>query len=144
MMDWLNSLRKWLAEQSALEWWLFGVSAGMFVLSPIVAAWFLVRLPSDYFVEPKRRQSAWRTQKPVMWLVSALGRNLLGAALLLAGVVMLVTPGQGLLSIVVGLLLVDLPGKFRLERWLLRRKPVGRSINWLRKRAGRDAFQMPK
>ena len=44
---------------------------------------------------------------------------------------MLVAPGQGLLTMVVGLLLVDFPGKYRLERWLVTRQQVWRSINWL-------------
>ena len=56
---------------------------------------------------------------------------------------MLVTPGQGVLTIVVGMLLFDFPGKFRLERWLVTRPTVWRSINWLRERAGREPSQTP-
>jgi hypothetical protein len=56
---------------------------------------------------------------------------------------MLLVPGQGLLTIAVGLMLVDFPGKFRFERWLAVRPPVWRSINWLRKRAGRGPLERP-
>jgi hypothetical protein len=67
-----------------------------------------------------------------------IAKNLAGVTLLAAGLVMLLTPGQGLLTIVVGITLINFPGKMRFERWLATRPPVWRSINWLRERAGRD------
>jgi Putative transmembrane protein (PGPGW) len=143
-MDWLESLWEWLSAQCGLWWWMFAASVAVFVASPLVAAWLVVRLPSDYFVNPKRQKSTWKSQNPALVLVIAVGRNLLGAVLLIAGLVMLLTPGQGLLSIAVGLMLLDFPGKYRLQRWLVLRRPVWRSINWLRKRAGRDEVQKPK
>jgi hypothetical protein len=71
-------------------------------------------------------------------------KNLVGVALLLAGLVMLVTPGQGLLTIVVGLTLLSFPGKARLERWIATRPAVWRAINWMRQRAGRDTLEHPE
>ena len=71
-------------------------------------------------------------------------KNLLGIVLLIAGLAMLLVPGQGLLTIVVGMLLIDFPGKFRVERWLVTRRQVWRSINWLRKRAGRPVLNSPR
>jgi len=72
-----------------------------------------------------------------------IGKNLLGVLLVIAGLAMLVMPGQGLLTIVAGVLLIDFPGKYCLERWLVTRKTVWRSINWLRKRAGRKPLLSP-
>ena len=60
------------------------------------------------------------------------------------GIAMLVLPGQGLLTIVVGIVLLNFPGKYRLERWLATRSPVWRSLNWLRRRAGRPELQRPE
>jgi hypothetical protein len=40
-------------------------------------------------------------------------------------------------------MLLDFPGKYRLERWLATRRAVWRSINWLRRRAGREPLQQP-
>jgi hypothetical protein len=71
------------------------------------------------------------------------GKNLLGAVLIVAGLLMLVVPGQGLLTIAVGLALTDFPGKFRLERWIVKRPSVWRTINWLRRRAGREPLERP-
>ena len=70
-------------------------------------------------------------------------KNLAGAVLVLAGLAMLVLPGQGLLTIVVGLLFLDFPGKRSLELRLVRHPPVLRTINWLRATAHRPPLQMP-
>lgn len=69
-------------------------------------------------------------------------KNVLGAIFLTLGVGMLVLPGQGLLTILIGLSLVDFPGKYRLERYLVTRSPVLRSLNWLRRRTGKPPFRV--
>jgi hypothetical protein len=143
-MDGLKSLWELLSAQGALWWWVFAASVALLVASPLVAAWLVVRLPSDYFVELKRQRLASRSQHPALALLFTIGRNLLGAVLFIAGLVMLLTPGQGLLSIAAGLALLDFPGKYRFQRWLVLRPPVWRTINWLRTRAGREALQKPK
>lgn len=143
-MAWLDSHWEQLTADDALLWWLLAASAVVFLLSPVVAAWLVVRLPSDYFVEPRRRPTAWRRQNPALRLAIVVGKNLLGMVLLMAGLVMLLTPGQGLLTIAMGLVLLDFPGKYRLERWLVTRKPVWRSINWLRRSAGCRELERPE
>jgi Putative transmembrane protein (PGPGW) len=126
-----------------LLWWLFAASVAMFLATPAVAGWLVVRLPTDYFTAKRRTPTAWwrrhRGLRPLVLVV----KNLAGIVLVVAGLVMLVTPGQGLLTIAVGLMLVDFPGKFRVERWLATRPPVWRSINWLRCRAGRQPLERP-
>ena len=64
-----------------------------------------------------------------------IGKNALGYIFIVAGIVMLALPGQGILAILIGIMLLNFPGKFRLERWIITRRPVIRSINWLRRRA---------
>jgi hypothetical protein len=63
------------------------------------------------------------------------GRNVFGYVFIVVGTAMLVLPGPGILTIVVGIILLNFPGKYRLERWIVERRPVLRSINWLRQRA---------
>jgi UPF0716 family protein affecting phage T7 exclusion len=70
------------------------------------------------------------------------GKNLLGVTLMIAGLAMLVIPGPGLLTVLIGFLLVDFPGKYKLERWLVARPAIRRPIDWLRKRAGRMPLQV--
>ena len=48
------------------------------------------------------------------------------------GILMLVLPGQGLLTILVGLMLSDYPGKFKLEKRIIKTNLVLKTINWYR------------
>jgi hypothetical protein len=142
-MEWINPLLDWAESNQALLGSLFAASLALVLLTPVGVAWAVIRLPPDYFTEHRRRPlGSWerhRVLRPVLLVV----KNLLGIVLLIAGLLMLLVPGQGLLTIAVGLILVDFPGKFRLERWLATRPPVWRSLNWLRKRAGRKPLQKP-
>ena len=52
--------------------------------------------------------------------------------------VLLTIKGTRAAQMVIGLVLLDFPGKYKLERWLVTRRPVRRSIAWLRRRAGRE------
>ncbi|REJ76825.1 MAG: hypothetical protein DWQ29_15470 [Planctomycetota bacterium] len=82
---------------------------------------------------------------PVLrWTVRVL-KNLLGVFLVLAGLAMSVpaVPGQGLLTILIGITLLDLPGKRKMELAIVRRKRVLRAINWIRAKAGRAALEIP-
>ncbi|MEM1443565.1 MAG: hypothetical protein AAGF67_14565, partial [Verrucomicrobiota bacterium] len=66
-----------------------------------------------------------------------------GGILLIGGILMLITPGQGVLTIMIGLLLMNFPGKRRFEIWLIRLKPLNRAIQWIRKRAGKRPLELP-
>jgi hypothetical protein len=59
-------------------------------------------------------------------------KNLLGIIFLCAGFLMLFLPGQGLLTLLVGLMIMNYPGKYALERWLIQRPFVLPAVNWLR------------
>lgn len=113
--------------------------AGAAALLPRVVA----RLPEDHFQRSaEERRAALRTWAPRRLVWVAL-RNLLGAVLLLAGFVMLFVPGQGLLTMLIGLLVMDFPGKFAAEQALVRRPAVLRMLNRLRRRAGRPPLLPP-
>ncbi len=107
---------------------------GSLVLLPLLVA----RLPADYFARDEAPAGA--RAHPVLRAALGLGRNLLGGLLVLAGLAMLVLPGQGLLTLLAGLVLSDFPGKRRLELRLVRRPAVLRALNWMRRRAGRPAL----
>ena len=128
----------WMDNNSELLWWLGAASGVMFlgslVLMPILAA----RIPADYFTRDQRPPSRWRHQHPLLRMVMAILKNVLGVILMVAGLAMLLLPGQGLLAILIGLLLLDLPGKYRFEKWLIARPRIRSSINWLRRKAGRE------
>jgi hypothetical protein len=64
-------------------------------------------------------------------------KNAVGGLLLVAGILMLVLPGQGILTILAALALLNFPGKRALELRILHRPALLKGINWLRRRAGR-------
>ena len=130
---------QWLQTHETISFWLVGVSLISFVATLAVIPWVVVRIPADYFAgrrRPAQRQLALRS--PVAWLVLLVVKNLIGALLVLAGLVMLVLPGQGLLTIIIGVLVMNFPGKFAFERWLVSRGPTLSLINRIRRRYGRS------
>jgi hypothetical protein len=115
----------------------FVLFAVTLVLSVAVAAFILVQAPPDAFEEKRRPPGP-------MW--KRILKNAVGAALVALGIVLSVpgVPGQGLLTILVGLMLVDGPGKRPLERWILRKGAVLRAINRLRNRFGKEPLREPR
>jgi hypothetical protein len=116
---------------------LGAVSVVTFFGSLLLVPWLVVRIPADYFALEERRVAAWQDRHHALRWAVLIAKNCLGAVLIVMGIAMLILPGQGLLTILVGIVLLNFPGKFRLERWLVRKGPIWRSINWLRRRAGR-------
>lgn len=119
------------------EVWVLGIaSAAMLVISAMVIPFLIVRLPADFYAESNHRRRLLEN-RPVLRIVFLTVKNSLGAFLLIAGILMLVLPGQGILTILAALALLDFPGKRRLEMRILHRPAILRSINWLRQRGGR-------
>jgi hypothetical protein len=112
----------------------FGVvSVVLFVATVVGVPWLLVRLPPDYFVRaPARAPLAFR-----------LLRNVAGLVLVGLGVAMLVLPGQGVVTLLLGIALLDLPVKRRLIGRILGRPHVHRAIDAMRARAGRPPLVLP-
>lgn len=125
----------WPEAWNVYLWWLAAFSAVTFIASLLAVPFFAVRIPADYFSAPRRKQTS-RAWPPALRLTFLLCKNVGGILLFLAGTAMLFLPGQGLLTMLMGLVLMDFPGKFRLERHLVSRPPVFAAINWIRTRRG--------
>ena len=123
--------------------WASGLSLLTVVATIFAVPWVVTRLPHDYFAREDR--VAWRAQpdRPLVVLVIGALKNLLGLLFIILGLIMLVTPGQGMLTLLIGLLLMDFPGKYRVERWLVLRRGVLRGLNWLRQKRGHQPFDVP-
>ncbi len=130
-------MTQWIEQNRVLLGWLTAASLVMFVGTLIVVPALVVRIPADYFAHARRRPSEWARGHPAVRLVALVLKNALGLVFLLAGIAMLVLPGQGLLTMLIGLLMIDFPGKYRVERWLVMRPRVLGAMNWLRRRRGR-------
>lgn len=112
-------------------------SAAMLVISAIAIPYLIVRLPADFYVENNHPRHLFQ-DRPVVRMVFLTVKNTAGAVLLVAGILMLVLPGQGILTILAALALLDFPGKRKMEMRILHRPAILKSVNWLRRRAGRE------
>jgi hypothetical protein len=110
---------------------LFILSIVGFIGSLIAIPFILVRLPPHYFDE--RHPRTWmENHHPVLRLTGLILKNVIGLVFLLAGFAMLFLPGQGILTMLIGVSLMDFPGKRRLERKLIGRPSVLKTINAVR------------
>lgn len=122
--------------------WLGVASAVCFVGTLIAIPIILVRLPEDYFHQDEGR--AWlRDWHPAIRITIYVLKNLAGAVFLLGGLAMLVLPGQGILTMLIGLSLLDVPGKRKVERKLLGRPAVLKAINAIREKFGKPPLKGP-
>ncbi len=126
----------WIQIHEMALMWLTAISVVTFVGSLFIVPFLVVRIPDDYFARKEEHGKSWANYHPVVRGILLAGKNLLGYILIAAGLAMLVLPGPGTLTILIGILLVDFPGKYRLERWIVTRGPVLQSVNWFRQRAG--------
>ena len=99
----------------------------------------LISLPSDYFTRKKRVS---RIKNPILRLFLSLLKNVCGAVFLIAGFIMIFTPGPGILSTLVGIILCDFPGKRRIERKIIARPRVLSMINRIRARYNRPLLML--
>lgn len=134
----------WFRTHDALMWWLALGSAITFVGTLIIVPILVTRIPADYFLARRRHASHWRKLHPVPGIALLVLKNACGVVFIVAGIAMLVLPGQGFLTILIGVMLVNFPGKYRLERRFIRIRLVARSINWMRSRARRPPLRMPR
>jgi hypothetical protein len=118
-------------------WVVLGVVSGVLFIGTLIAIPILiVRLPNDYFIKNHRR--TWlQNRHPVLRVSAYVIKNLIGYVFLLAGIAMLVLPGQGILTMLIGVSLIDFRGKQKLERKLIGQPAVLRTINRIRQKFGR-------
>lgn len=134
----LGEAWQWLQSHPALLGWLAILGIGSLVLTALLLPVIIVALPADYFSSYGPRPI---TRGP-LGLLLRIGKNLLGVVFVLAGIAMLVLPGQGLLTILIGMLLLDLPGKRGLTRRLVSRPAIRAFCDRLRQRRGRPPLQL--
>lgn len=103
----------------------------------------LLRLPPDHFNE-RPVSLAWRQRHPVTRAILVVLKNALGILVLPVGIVMSLplVPGPGLVFMLLGLSLLDFPGKRALQRRLVTQPFVMRILNQTRARFGKRPFEV--
>lgn len=136
-MDELEVLLEPLIE---LAPWLTLISVLMAVASMLAVPWLVVRIPADYFIAPRYEHPTRGHKGWTIWLL----RNVAGCTLIALGILMLVLPGQGVLTILIGVAVSALPFKYRLERWLVSKPRVLAALNWIRRRYHKPPLAAPR
>lgn len=128
----------WITIDEATLWCLAVFSIVSFMGTLTLVPVLIIRIPEDYFAETKRhRWEPWAHEHPVIRWSLLITKNILGYIFIILGIAMLVLPGQGILTIFIGIMFINFPGKYRLERWVVMRGPLLNTINKLRHRTGR-------
>jgi hypothetical protein len=143
--DWLRHLAAWLADvvKSGGLWLGLALSVGLAVVSLALAAIVVVTWPADRF-KPGAQAKFLEEHHTAVRVVAHIGKNIAGVVLFFLGVIMALpgVPGQGFLTMIIGMTLVDFPGKLGLERRLVSRPFVRRKLDALRHRFHRPALEL--
>lgn len=145
MMAWLTeTLHAFDLTWTALLWGLVSF-LGMSIGSIAVVALLLVKLPATYFCDACPHDF-WGDRHPMIRWTGLILKNLLGVLLVILGGIMTLpgVPGPGILTILLGVMLLNFPGKRRLERWLIRRPTVLSAMNRLRQRYGKPPMVLER
>lgn len=119
------------------------ISFVFFAASIIVLPIIITQLPANYFLNEKRLTAGEKAKPSATETLLAGFKNIIGTLLILAGIAMLILPGQGLLTILIGFSLTNFPGKYTLERKLIARPSIFKTLNWIRHKAGRKSLRRP-
>lgn len=112
-----------------------------FTISLAIVSFIMVKIPPDYFHKDRPRD-LWSDRHPAVRWLGVFAKNLLGIVLVVLGILMSIpgVPGQGVLTILLGIMLLDFPGKRTLEYKLVSRPQVLTTINKLRQRFGKPSL----
>ena len=116
------------------------LSVVTFVGSLVAVPWLIGRMRADYFLTHWQVVQARHRRHPALALTVFLARNALGLLLVAAGLAMLFLPGQGLLTVLIGVSVMDFPGKRGLLQRLVRGPKVQGALNWIRRKRGKEPF----
>jgi len=141
MFDSLSEFISALTWQSVLIWALIFV--GTFFINLAIVSFILVKLPADHFSK-SRKTEFWSGPRPMLHAAKVVGKNIAGVLLVVLGIVLSLpgVPGQGLLTVLLGVMLLDFPGRHRLEQKLLSRPSIANAINRLRGRFDKPPLEL--
>jgi putative transmembrane protein PGPGW len=134
-MEWLlSTVQQYISTDTLVT--LTVLSVVFFIGSLIAIPYILVRLPADYF--DTRIPRPWmEDHHPILRVVGHIVKNAVGAIFLFVGFLMLFLPGQGVLTMLIGVSMLDFPGKRKVEAALIGQPTVLGVINSMREKFGK-------
>ena len=135
-----NSLIEVFNVYKNLILWFGSISLFVFLFSLLTIKWLVSLIPEDYFINKK--DSKIKTNNILIWYIVLIFKNLIGYSLILGGIMMLVLPGQGLFTIIIGLMMSNYPGKYSIEKKFIAIPTILKSINWLRRKSNKPPIRI--
>ncbi len=141
MLDWISKFWAGLTLGQVL------IFACLFLISIafsfLVIGIVMVKIPANYFSSHYQQDFLPNSRWIVRW-GAVVAKNLFGVFLVLLGIVLSLpgVPGQGILTILLGLIMLDIPGKRPLEARIIKRPAVRDAINKLRARYNKPPLEL--
>ena len=135
-----NSLIEIFNVYKNLILWFGSISLFVFLFSLLSIKWLVSLILEDYFINKK--DSKIKTSNIFIWYIVLIFKNLIGYSLILGGIMMLVLPGQGLFTIIIGLMMSNYPGKYSIEKKFIAIPTILKSINWLRRKSNKPPIRI--
>ena len=140
MENFIESITEFVSSYKVYILWLATISLFVFIFSLISIKWLVALIPTNYFIKKNMVKS--KKSYSFIWLISIIVKNLIGYTLILGGLLMLVLPGQGLFTILMGLVLSNYPGKYNIERRFISIPSILKTVNWLRKKSNKPPLEI--
>jgi hypothetical protein len=137
----VNIIIDWIKQHAFILYWAGGISFILFVTTVIAVPFIIINLPADFLQKEKSKERVMKIHF-ILRLFIVICKNIVGVILIVAGILMLVLPGQGIITILIGLILFDFPGKHKIIFFILRNPLVLSAINWMRKKNGREPLRV--
>ena len=132
---------------SSLTWGGIALGVGLFLLSLAISfgaiGLVMVKVPPHYFSPHHERDFMPGSPWLVRW-GAVIAKNIAGVLLVALGIILSLpgVPGQGFLTILLGLIFWDIPGKRPLEARIIKRPAVLSSINKLRAKYDKPPLEL--
>ena len=145
-MEWFEEIWQWLVQfWQSLTWGKIVWGLALTVIS-IIASYGLIvvgmiKIPADYFSSSYVKKVNPDQHFSLRWSATII-KNIVGIILIVAGIIMIFTPGPGVPTILLGLIMMDIPGKRPLEAKLIQRPMVLSAVNELRSKYNKPPLMM--
>jgi archaellum biogenesis protein FlaJ (TadC family) len=139
----LAQIKDWILNNERILQQFGSLSLLLLLLTLLALVIVVVTLPKDYFTRDHREPTSRTHLHPLPWRSLSLLKNMVGILFILLGLALLVLPGQGTLTILIGLTMTNFPGKYQLERRIMRQHAICTALNKIRTLAKKAPFDIP-
>ena len=138
----LREILNYFEAHDAIIFWSSLASILTFVGTLISVPWLITKIPADYFISSSEGKLQSYFNNPFLRILGIIFKNIFGYVFIINGFIMLFIPGQGLLTMIIGLVLIDFPRKKEVEYRIVKQPMIHRTINKIRKKAGKPEIKI--